>query len=159
MDRNLILSTQVNLINSSNMFNRMWPRIIQSSTLSIFIFASARIKLMWWEESCISGWKSNILHTLFWKYWVCGLLPRDCLGSHYWSLYQQNNNFLILQIRYIYTVSAWLQPQGSIFQNGFLGGGQFKKSLKKWTFWAKSGGLLRKTPKNWTLHITWGSIE
>ena len=51
----------------------------------------------------ISGQKSNIVHTLFWKYWVCGLLPRDCLGSHYWSLYQQNNNFLILQIRYIYT--------------------------------------------------------
>ena len=57
------------------------------------------------------------------------------------------------------TVSAILQPRGSIFQYGFLGGGQYKKSLKKWTFWAKSGGLLRKTPKNWTLHITWGSIE
>ena len=36
------------------------------------------------------------------------------------------------------TVSAWLQAQGSIFQNGFLGGVQFKISLKKWTFERKS---------------------
>ena len=57
------------------------------------------------------------------------------------------------------TVSAILQPRGSIFQYGFLGGGQYKKSLKKWTFWAKSGGLFKKTPKNWTFHITWGSIQ
>ena len=34
----------------------------------------------------------------------------------------------------INTVSAILQPRGSIFQYGFLGGGQYKKSLKKWTF-------------------------
>ena len=56
------------------------------------------------------------------------------------------------------TVSALMLPQGSIFQYGFLGGGQFKKSLKKWTFWSKSGGLFKKNPKNWTFHITWGSI-
>ena len=56
------------------------------------------------------------------------------------------------------TISAWLQPQGSIFQNGFLSGGQFKKYLKKWSFWAKSGGLFKKNPKNWTFHITWDSI-
>ena len=52
-----------------------------------------------------------------------------------------------------------MKPQGSIFQYGFLGGGQFKKSLKKWTFCAKSGGLFKKKPKNWTLQITWGSIQ
>ena len=57
------------------------------------------------------------------------------------------------------TVSAWLQHQGSIFQNGFLGGGQFKKSLKKWTFWPKSGGLFKKNANNRTFHITWGSIQ
>ena len=50
-------------------------------------------------------------------------------------------------------------PQGSIFQYGFLGGGQFKKYLKKWSFRAKSGGLFKKNPKNWTFHITWGSIQ
>ena len=53
-------------------------------------------------------------------------------------------------------------PQGSIFQYGFLGGGQFKKSLKKWTFWPKSGGLFKKNHKNWTFHITiiyiWANI-
>ena len=32
------------------------------------------------------------------------------------------------------TLSAILQPQGSILQYGFLGGGQYKKSLKKWGF-------------------------
>ena len=48
-------------------------------------------------------------------------------------------------------------PRGSIFQYGFLGVGQFKKYLKKWSFWAKSGGLFKKNPKNWTFHITWGS--
>ena len=31
-------------------------------------------------------------------------------------------------------------PQGSIFQYGFLGGGQFKEPLKKWTY-------SRKPPK------------
>ena len=50
-------------------------------------------------------------------------------------------------------------PQGSIFQYGFLGGGQFKKYLKKWSFWAKSGGLFKKNPKNLTFHITCGSIQ
>ena len=30
--------------------------------------------------------------------------------------------------------SFQMQLQGSIFQNCFLGGGQFKKSLKKWGF-------------------------
>ena len=50
-------------------------------------------------------------------------------------------------------------PRASICQNEFLGGGQFKKSLKKWTFWAKSGGLFKKNSKNWTFHITWGSIQ
>ena len=47
----------------------------------------------------------------------------------------------------------------SIFQDEFLGGGQFKKTLKKWTFWPKSGGLFKKNPKNWTFHITWGYIQ
>ena len=46
-----------------------------------------------------------------------------------------------------------MQRQGSIFQNGFLGGVQFKKSLKKWTFKQKSGVLFKKTPKNVTFHI------
>ena len=41
----------------------------------------------------------------------------------------------------------------------FLGGVQFKISLKKWTFEPKSGGLFKKTPKNGTFHITWGSIQ
>ena len=50
-------------------------------------------------------------------------------------------------------------PQGSIFQYDFLGGGQFQKSLKKWTFWPKSVVLLKKNSKNWTFHITWGSIQ
>ena len=44
-------------------------------------------------------------------------------------------------------------PQGSIFQYGFLGGDQFKKSLKKRTFSAKSGGLFKKNPKNWTFQL------
>ena len=57
------------------------------------------------------------------------------------------------------TVSALMLPRGSIFQYGFLGGGQFKKYLKKWTFWPKSGGLFKKNPKNCTFHITWGSIQ
>ena len=48
---------------------------------------------------------------------------------------------------------------GFIFQYGFLGGGQFKKSLKKRSFSAKSGGLFKKNPKNWTFHITWGTIQ
>ena len=43
-----------------------------------------------------------------------------------------------------------MQRQGSIFQNGFLGGVQFKKVLKKWTFKQKSGGLFKKNPKNVT---------
>ena len=48
-----------------------------------------------------------------------------------------------------YTVSASMQRQGFIFQNGFLGGVQFKKSLKKWTFKQKSGGFIQeKTPKH-----------
>ena len=50
-------------------------------------------------------------------------------------------------------------PRGSIFQYGFLGGGQFKKYLKKWTFWPKSGGLFKKKPKNWTFQIIWGYIQ
>ena len=44
----------------------------------------------------------------------------------------------------ITTVSALKQPRRSIFQNGFLGGVQFKKSLKKWNFEQKSS---RKNPK------------
>ena len=35
-----------------------------------------------------------------------------------------------------------MQPRGSIFQNGFLGGVQFKISLKKWDF------IQEKTPKH-----------
>ena len=58
-----------------------------------------------------------------------------------------------------YPLDCKLHPQGSIFQNRFLGEGRFKKSLKKWTFWAKSGGLFKKKSKNWTFHITWGSIQ
>ena len=49
------------------------------------------------------------------------------------------------------------QAQGSIFQNEFLGGVQFKLSLKKWTFEQKSGVLFEKNPKNLTFHITWSS--
>ena len=49
--------------------------------------------------------------------------------------------------------------RGSIPQNEFLGGVQFKISLKKWTFEQKSGGLFKKYPKNGTFHITWGSIQ
>ena len=64
------------------------------------------------------------------------------------SLMQQ-----IIIIWLIDTISAWLQPQGSIFQNRFLGGGQFKKSLKKWTFWPKSGGLFKKSHKNRTFQF------
>ena len=52
-----------------------------------------------------------------------------------------------------------MQPQGSIFQNAILGGVQFKISLKKWTFVPKSGGLFKKTPKNGTFLIRWGSIQ
>ena len=52
-----------------------------------------------------------------------------------------------------------MQPQGCIFQNGFLGEVQFKKSLKKWTFQQKSGVLFKKIPKNRIFHITWGSIQ
>ena len=40
----------------------------------------------------------------------------------------------------LYTVSPSMQRQGSIFQNGFLGGVQFKKSLKKpkkWGFYSR----------------------
>ena len=59
----------------------------------------------------------------------------------------------------VYIVSTWKQPRGSIFQNGFLGGVQFKISLKKWTFEPKSGGLLQKNSKNGTFRIRWGSIQ
>ena len=52
-----------------------------------------------------------------------------------------------------------MQPRGSIFQNGILGGVEFKISLKKWTFEQKSGVLFKKTPQNMTFHITWGSIH
>ena len=47
----------------------------------------------------------------------------------------------------IFTVSASTLPRGFIFQYGFLGGGQFKKSRKKWTFPAKRGGYSSKPPK------------
>ena len=67
---------------------------------------------------------------------------------------QAKSNILIVPI-----ISSWLQARGSIFQNGFLGGFQFKISLKKWTFEPKSGVLFEKTPKNLTFHITWGSIQ
>ena len=50
-------------------------------------------------------------------------------------------------------------PRGSIFQYEFLGGGQFKKSLKKWTFLTKTWGFIQETPQNWTFHIIWGSIQ
>ena len=48
----------------------------------------------------------------------------------------------------IHTVSAFMLPRGYIFQYGFLGGGQFKKSPKTWTFSAKSEGLFKKNSKN-----------
>ena len=44
-----------------------------------------------------------------------------------------------------------MQPRGSIFQYEFLGGDQLNPS--------KSGGLFKKTPKNWTFHNTWGTIQ
>ena len=56
------------------------------------------------------------------------------------------------------TVSVSMQPQGSIFQNGFLGGVQLKIILKKCTFYSKSGVLFKKTLKNLTFQMTWGSI-
>ena len=42
-----------------------------------------------------------------------------------------------------------MQPWGCIFQNGFLGEVQFKKSLKKWTFQQqqKLGFIREKTHK------------
>ena len=52
-----------------------------------------------------------------------------------------------------------MQPRGFTFQNGFLGGVEFKKSLKKWTFEQKSGVIFKKNHKNITFHITWGSIQ
>ena len=57
------------------------------------------------------------------------------------------------------TVSTSKQARGSIFQNGFFGGFQFKISLKKLTFEPKSRVLFEKKPKNLTFHITWGSIQ
>ena len=57
------------------------------------------------------------------------------------------------------TVSASMQRQGSIFQNGFLGGVQFEKSLKKWTFKQKSGGFIQENPKKRDFSHTWGYIQ
>ena len=53
---------------------------------------------------------------------------------------------------YLPTVSVLMLPRGSIFQYEFLGGVNTKNP-------SKSGGLFKKTPKNWTFHITWGSIQ
>ena len=50
----------------------------------------------------------------------------------------------------LHTVSVCLQPRGSIFQYCFLGEVQFKKSLKKGTFYSKNGVLFKKNPKNRT---------
>ena len=52
-----------------------------------------------------------------------------------------------------------MQCQDSIFQNGFLGGVQFKKSLKKWTFKQKSGGFNQENPQKRDFSQTWGSIQ
>ena len=52
-----------------------------------------------------------------------------------------------------------MQPQGSIFQNGFLGGVQLKKSLKKWTFKPKKWGFIQQKPQKCDFLHTWGSIE
>ena len=52
-----------------------------------------------------------------------------------------------------------MQPQGSIFQNGFLGRVQLKIVLKKCTFYSKSGVLFKKTLKNLTFQMRWGSIQ
>ena len=69
----------------------------------------------------------------------------------YTSLILWLNSYMHTLIFWIqYTVSASMQRQGSIFQNGFLGGVQFKKSLKKWTFKQKSGVLFKKTPQKVT---------
>ena len=51
---------------------------------------------------------------------------------------------------HISTVSAWMQPQGSIFHSGFLGEVQFKFDLKKWTFEPKSEVVFKKNHKKWT---------
>ena len=48
-----------------------------------------------------------------------------------------------------------MQARGSISQNEFLGGVQFKIFLKKWTFEQKK----QKNHKNVTFHIPWGSIQ
>ena len=47
----------------------------------------------------------------------------------------------------IHTISAFMLPRGYIFQYGFLGGSQFKKSPKTWTFSPKSGGLFKEKPQ------------
>ena len=70
--------------------------------------------------------------------------------------------FSIHDILYFFpiTVSAPKQAWDSIFQNEFMGGVQFKISLKKWTFEQKSGVIFKKNLKNMTFYITtWGSIE
>ena len=53
-----------------------------------------------------------------------------------------------------------MQPWGCIFQNGFLGQVQFKKSLKKWTFQQtkKWGFIQEKKPKHDFSHYR-GSIQ
>ena len=69
--------------------------------------------------------------------------------------HQRNfGNTSLLHSTILYYLPTSKQPRGSIFQNGFLGGVQFKISLKKWTFEQK-----KWTPKNMTFHITWGSIQ
>ena len=40
-----------------------------------------------------------------------------------------------------------------------MGGGQSKKIPNKRTFQPKTGSLFKKNPKDWTFHITWGSIQ
>ena len=45
------------------------------------------------------------------------------------------------------TVSALMLPRGSIFQYGFLGGGQFKKYLKKVVFLSKKWRFIQEKPQ------------
>ena len=53
-----------------------------------------------------------------------------------------------------------MQRQGSIFQNGFLGRVQFKKSLKKWTFKKKKKwGFIQENPQKRDFLQIWGSFQ
>ena len=62
--------------------------------------------------------------------------------------------------QFIYRISANATlPWGCIFQNGFWGEVQFKKSLKKWTCQQKKWGSIREKPQKQDFLITWGYIQ